>query len=69
LGSWLGGLVIALGYGYAATGYVGAALSFWGCLCLLRLCCWSGAVVADAALLVRREREERLALKHPKLGE
>jgi len=30
LGAWLGGLVIALGYGYAATGYVGAALSFLG---------------------------------------
>jgi DHA1 family inner membrane transport protein len=30
LGAWLGGLVIALGYGYAATGYVGAALSFFG---------------------------------------
>jgi MFS transporter, DHA1 family, inner membrane transport protein len=30
LGAWLGGLVIALGYGYAATGYVGAFLSFIG---------------------------------------
>jgi len=30
LGAWLGGLVIALRYGYAATGYVGAALSFLG---------------------------------------
>ena len=30
LGAWLGGLVIALGYGYAATGYVGAFLSFSG---------------------------------------
>jgi DHA1 family inner membrane transport protein len=30
LGAWLGGLVIALGYGFAATGYVGAALSFLG---------------------------------------
>jgi DHA1 family inner membrane transport protein len=30
LGAWLGGLVIALGYGYAATGYVGAALSVLG---------------------------------------
>nr|WP_316657109.1 MFS transporter [uncultured Gellertiella sp.] len=30
LGAWLGGLVIACGYGYAATGYVGAALSFFG---------------------------------------
>lgn len=32
LGAWLGGLVITLGYGYAATGYVGAALSFIGLL-------------------------------------
>jgi DHA1 family inner membrane transport protein len=30
LGAWLGGLVIAKGYGFAATGYVGAALSFLG---------------------------------------
>jgi DHA1 family inner membrane transport protein len=30
LGAWLGGLVIAWGYGYAATGYVGAALSAAG---------------------------------------
>ncbi len=30
LGAWLGGLVIAYGYGYAATGYVGAVLSFFG---------------------------------------
>ena len=30
LGAWLGGLVIAWGYGYEATGYVGAALSFLG---------------------------------------
>lgn len=30
LGAWLGGLVIAFGYGYAATGYVGAVLSFIG---------------------------------------
>lgn len=30
LGAWLGGLVIAHGYGYAATGYVGAVLSFLG---------------------------------------
>lgn len=32
LGAWLGGVVITLGYGYAATGYVGAALSFIGLL-------------------------------------
>lgn len=30
LGAWLGGLVITWGYGYAATGYVGAALSVVG---------------------------------------
>ncbi|MBX5230203.1 MULTISPECIES: MFS transporter [unclassified Rhizobium] len=30
IGAWLGGLVIASGYGFAATGYVGAALSFLG---------------------------------------
>lgn len=30
IGAWLGGLVIAWGYGYAATGYVGAGLSFLG---------------------------------------
>lgn len=30
IGAWLGGLVIAWGYGYAATGYVGAVLSFFG---------------------------------------
>lgn len=30
LGAWLGGLVITNGYGYAATGYVGAVLSFIG---------------------------------------
>ncbi len=32
LGAWLGGLVITLGYGFAATGYVGAALSCVGLL-------------------------------------
>ena len=30
VGAWLGGLVIAHGYGYAATGYVGSALSAFG---------------------------------------
>jgi DHA1 family inner membrane transport protein len=30
LGAWLGGLVIAGGYGYASTGYVGAVLSLGG---------------------------------------
>ncbi|TCU22866.1 DHA1 family inner membrane transport protein [Rhizobium azibense] len=32
LGAWLGGLVIAWGYGFAATGYVGAVLSLFGLL-------------------------------------
>jgi DHA1 family inner membrane transport protein len=32
IGAWLGGLVIAHGYGYAATGYVGAVLSLIGLL-------------------------------------
>jgi DHA1 family inner membrane transport protein len=32
LGAWLGGLVIAWGYGSAATGYVGALLSGLGIL-------------------------------------
>lgn len=32
LGAWLGGLVIAWGYGSAATGYVGAILSVFGML-------------------------------------
>jgi MFS transporter, DHA1 family, inner membrane transport protein len=30
IGAWLGGLVIAFGFGYAATGYVGAVLSVIG---------------------------------------
>ena len=30
LGAWLGGRVIAEGFGYPATGYVGAALSVLG---------------------------------------
>jgi MFS transporter, DHA1 family, inner membrane transport protein len=30
VGAWLGGLVIAFGFGYAATGYVGVVLSFIG---------------------------------------
>ncbi|TPP10481.1 MFS transporter [Rhizobium glycinendophyticum] len=30
LGAWLGGIVIAAGYGYGATGYVGSALSALG---------------------------------------
>ena len=32
IGAWLGGLVITWGWGYAATGYVGAVLSFLGLL-------------------------------------
>lgn len=45
LGAWLGGLVIAFGYGYAATGYVGAVLSFFGLF-----------VFAASVLLERRDR-------------
>jgi DHA1 family inner membrane transport protein len=45
LGAWLGGLVIAFGYGYAATGYVGAVLSFLGLF-----------VFAASVLLERRNR-------------
>ena len=33
IGAWLGGRVIAVGFGYPATGYVGAALSLFG-LCV-----------------------------------
>ncbi|MCO5730868.1 MFS transporter [Rhizobium sp. SSA_523] len=35
LGAWLGGLVIAAGYGYGATGYVGAVTSALGLLVFL----------------------------------
>ncbi|MGE7370036.1 MFS transporter [Neorhizobium sp. NPDC001467] len=35
LGAWLGGLVIAMGWGFAATGYVGAFLSAGGFLVFL----------------------------------
>ncbi len=45
LGAWLGGLVIAFGYGYAATGYVGAVLSFFGLF-----------VFAASVMLERRDR-------------
>ncbi|MBY3240888.1 MFS transporter [Rhizobium laguerreae] len=45
IGAWLGGLVIAGGYGFAATGYVGAALSFLGLL-----------VFAASLRLERRDR-------------
>ena len=42
-GAWLGGLVIAAGYGYRATGVVGAALALAGFV-----------VLVVAALLARR---------------
>jgi DHA1 family inner membrane transport protein len=45
LGAWLGGLVIAAGWGYRAPGVVGAALAVAGLL-----------VLAAAALLERRQR-------------
>lgn len=35
LGAWLGGLVIAMGYGYASTGYIGAVLSLGGLIVFL----------------------------------
>ena len=35
LGAWLGGVVVAAGYGYTATAWVGAGLSFVGLLVLL----------------------------------
>jgi DHA1 family inner membrane transport protein len=47
LGAWLGGLVIAYGYGYAATGYVGAVLSFLGLF-----------VFAASMMLQRSSREQ-----------
>ena len=46
IGAWLGGLVIALGYGYPATGYVGAALSLFG-------------LIVFAAMLALDRREAR----------
>lgn len=45
LGAWLGGVVIAMGYGYASTGYIGAVLSFGGLV-----------VFAGAVALERREK-------------
>ena len=45
LGAWLGGVVIAMGYGYASTGYVGAVLSLGGL-----------AVFAVSVTLERREK-------------
>ena len=50
LGPWLGGLAIAAGYGWASTGYVGAALALGGF-----------AIWIVAALDVRRERRMVLA--------
>ncbi|MBX5162986.1 MULTISPECIES: MFS transporter [unclassified Rhizobium] len=50
IGAWLGGLVIAWGYGFAATGYVGAALSFLGLF-----------VFAASARLERRSRSTQAA--------
>jgi MFS transporter, DHA1 family, inner membrane transport protein len=35
LGAWLGGVVVAAGYGYTATSWVGAGLSVAGLLVLL----------------------------------
>ena len=50
LGAWLGGLVIASGHGFAATGYVGAAMSFFG-LFVFAASLWSerGEAVAKPA--------------------
>jgi DHA1 family inner membrane transport protein len=45
LGAWLGGLVIAAGWGYRAPGVVGAALAVGGLLFL-----------AASAVLERRQR-------------
>ena len=50
LGAWLGGRVIAQGFGYAATGYVGAALSVLG----LAVFALSWALEPRAALAPRR---------------
>jgi DHA1 family inner membrane transport protein len=50
LGPWLGGLAIAAGYGWASTGYVGAALALGGF-----------AIWIVAALDVRSERLRALA--------
>jgi len=47
LGAWLGGLVIAKGFGYAATGYVGVVLSILGM-----------AVFAASAWLERNSRQQ-----------
>ena len=50
LGAWLGGLVIAYGYGFAATGYVGAVLSFFALF-----------VFAASFLLERRSLQQHRA--------
>lgn len=51
LGAWLGGLVIAMGYGYASTGYVGAVLSLLGL-----------GVFLVSVTVERREKAARQAL-------
>lgn len=58
IGAWLGGLVIAWGYGYAATGYVGAALSFLGLI-----------VFAVSAWLERKDPSVRLTQPLPSPAE
>ena len=58
IGAWLGGLVIAWGYGYAATGYVGAALSFLGLI-----------VFAVSVWLERKEPSVRLTQPLPSPAE
>ncbi len=50
LGAWLGGVVIAMGYGYASTGYIGAVLSLGGL-----------AVFCVAVALERREKAALMA--------
>ncbi|MBB4237422.1 MFS transporter [Rhizobium esperanzae] len=50
IGAWLGGLVIAWGFGFAATGYVGAGLSFLGLF-----------VFAASVRLERRSRSAQAA--------
>ena len=57
LGAWLGGLAIAAGYGFAATGWVGAALAVCG------LCC-SRPVAGERAALAQR-RPGRAGLSRP----
>jgi MFS transporter, DHA1 family, inner membrane transport protein len=58
IGAWLGGLVITWGYGYAATGYVGAGLSVVGLL-----------VFGASAWLEWKMTSERLAQPLPSPAE